>query len=156
MSKTIQEGSLINMKNRNVKGQGMVLKRVKDVNEYAGFDLEDAFHRCYDSKHKEYLWKQTKSFSIMYHERMELIEDINDTIVQRDPNVEKNLLRAFWSYNSSYAITQLGKVKKVRKDFVMVKWFRAPSDYTSGSYKRFETGYHWVPSHLVGNCKISS
>jgi len=156
MSKIIQEGSLVNMKNRNVKGQGMVLKRVRDINEYAGFDLEEAFHKCYNVKSKDFLWKQMKSFSIMYHERMDLIQDINETITQREPNVEMGLLRAFWDYNSSYSITQLGKVKKVRKDFVMVKWFRAPSDHTSGSYKRFETGYHWVPSHLVGNCKISS
>jgi hypothetical protein len=67
-----------------------------------------------------------KSFSIMYHERMDLIQDINETITQREPNVEMGLLRAFWDYNSSYSITQLGKVKKVRKDFVMVKWFLAP------------------------------
>ena len=151
MGQTIKEGSLVKMKNRNVKGQGIVIERVRDVNLYAGFDLSEAFVKCFDKNHKEYLFRESKSFSMLWHHRQDLIRDINDTIMERDEKVNKNLLNEFWNYNHSYSVRNSGELTKIRTDFVLVKWLKAPSDYTHKPYKRYQTGLHWFPTHIIAN-----
>ena len=50
MANRIGAGSLVCMGRRNVKGQGIVLDRIKDVNEHAQFDLVDAWHKLYNDQ----------------------------------------------------------------------------------------------------------
>ena len=155
----IKEGSLVKMKNRKVKGQGIVLKRVKDINDYAEFDLQAAFKQIYDRKHKEYHFKDYKNShsSLIFQLRADLIESINTSIVKSNSNIELSLLNEFWNYNMTYCLRSSGLLySEIRKDFALIKWLRAPSDYTIGSYKVFETGFHWFPTHILGICKLSS
>ena len=140
------------MKNRNVKGQGIVLKRVSDIDIYAEFSLEKAFRSCYDKTSNEYMFKDVSS-KYLHTLTNEFMRDINETI---KADIENELLAEFWEYNEAYSVKRKGDIPKVRKDFCLVKWFKPPSDYTSGAYKRFSTGFHWVPTHILGICTTSS
>jgi hypothetical protein len=60
MSRKIETGSLVCMGRRKVKGQGLVLDRVKDINDFAEFDLSDAWLMIYDKAHPNYYFKDSE------------------------------------------------------------------------------------------------
>ena len=62
MANRIQAGSLVCMSRRVVKGQGIVLERVKNINDYAEFDLSGAWLQLYDKTHKDYHFNYEKSY----------------------------------------------------------------------------------------------
>ena len=101
------------MKNRNVKGQGIVLKRISDIDIYAEFSLEKAFRSCYDKTSSEYMFKDVSS-KYLYTLTNEFMRDINETI---KADIENELLAEFWEYNEAYSVKRKGDVPKVRKDF---------------------------------------
>ena len=131
------------MKNRNVKGQGIVLKRVSDIDIYAEFSLEKAFRSCYDKTSCEYMFKDVNERHILSLAN-DFMRDVNDTVVGKKADVEAKLLTEFWEYNEAYSVNKKGQISKVRKDFCLIKWFKPPSDYTSGSYIRYGIGFHWI------------
>ena len=80
MAKRITEGSLV-CTNRNVEGLGLVLKRIRDINQYAEFDLSESFAKLFDDDHPEYLFKSMESY-ILVSLRGDAIESINEQIVR--------------------------------------------------------------------------
>ena len=69
MANRIQAGSLVCMGRRVVKGQGIVLERVKNINDYAEFDLSGAWLQLYDKTHKDYHFNYEKSYGILWQLR---------------------------------------------------------------------------------------
>ena len=132
MAKKITDGSLICAK-RNVEGLGIVLRRVKDINLYAEFDLSEAFLKLYDKNHPDY---QKLGYDGMggYTLRNDTINSINDTIVERNTEVDMSALAAFWAHNRAYSKVMMPQrrkktVLKPKVDFCLVHWTKAPSDY---------------------------
>ena len=131
MAKRITEGSLV-CTNRNVEGLGLVLKRIRDINQYAEFDLSESFAKLFDDDHPEYLFKSMESY-ILVSLRGDAIESINEQIVRNKPDVELAALQVFWNHNRAYSVTYSPRkrVKKAKVDFCLVHWTKAPSDYGS-------------------------
>lgn len=133
MTKRIAAGSLICAK-RNIGGLGIVLRRVKDINLYAEFDLTKAFVKLYDKNHPQYVFKAPNNphVSLSYTIQTDTIDSINDTIVKRKPEVEEAILTAFWSHNRAYSVIGSFKDSRILKpkiDFCLIHWTRPPSDY---------------------------
>ena len=133
MAKKITDGSLICAK-RNVEGLGIVLRRVKDINLYAEFDLSEAFLKLYDKNHPDYHHLGPKIGMGGYTLRNDTIDSINDTIVERKTEVDRSALAAFWSHNKAYSKVMMPKKKKKavlkpKVDFCLVHWTKPPSDY---------------------------
>ena len=136
----IKRGSLVCMGRRSIKGQGLVLDRIQDINEYADFDLSEAFYKLYDMNHPEYFWKSDRSRApILYGERIDLKSGISDTILSKNPDIDRALLDEFWSYNRAYSCLKGGsKVLKPKTDFCLVWWTKAPSEYTPMAVSGFK------------------
>lgn len=130
MAKRIGEGSLV-CTNRNVPGLGLVLKRVKDINAYAEFDLSESFSKLFDDKHPDFLFKFIEPYTIVSL-RSDAIETINEQIIRNKPDVEFGALNAFWNHNRAYSINHIPvrRVKPAKIDFCLVHWTKAPSDYS--------------------------
>ena len=101
MAKRIGAGSLVCMSRRNVKGQGIVLARIKNINEYAEFDLVDAWHKLYDKKHPEFVFKNELNYSVLWNLRQDATNGIREQIQKNNPNVEDELIKQFFSYNTA-------------------------------------------------------
>jgi hypothetical protein len=124
MAKRIAEGSLVCTK-RKIEGLGIVLKRVKNINEYAQFDLSGAFADLFA--------QQSRGYESSYTNRQKFIREINAKILEKKPEVELELLQKFWSHNREYS-HQLNpkkrkKLLKAKLDFCLVNWSKAPSNY---------------------------
>jgi hypothetical protein len=130
----IKRGSLVCMGRRSIKGQGLVLDRVQDINEYADFDLSEAFYKLYDMSHPEYFWERDRNTYHHYGEIHDLKTAISDTILSKNPDIDRALLDEFWNYNRAYSCLKGGsKVLKPKTDFCLVWWAKAPSEYTPRS-----------------------
>mgnify|MGYP003627979699 FL=1 len=136
----IKRGSLVCMGRRSIKGQGLVLNRVRDINEYANFDLSEAFYKLHDRSHPEYFWKKDGADQYShYAERDDLKYSINDTILSRNPVIDRTLLEEFWNYNRAYSYLKGGnKILKPKTDFCLVWWTKAPSEYTPKAVSGFK------------------
>jgi hypothetical protein len=99
MAKRIGEGSLVCTK-RTVPGLGIVLKRVKDINEYAGYNLTEEFYFLFDRTHDDYKFSEWDS--AIWSKRQEHISKVNLKIVKNKPDLELGLLDEFWSHNRAY------------------------------------------------------
>ena len=129
MAKRIGEGSLVSTK-RTVPGLGIVLKRVKDINEYAGYNLTEEFYFLFDRTHDDYKFSEWDS--AIWSKRQEHISKVNLKIVKNKPDLEFGLLDEFWSHNRAYAHTlNTNSVSKPKTDFCLVCWTKAPSDYSA-------------------------
>lgn len=131
MAKKIIEGSLICAK-RNVEGLGIVLRRVKDINLYAEFDLSEAFLKMYDKGHPDY--NEPALANMIYNARYDAVKRINTKIIERKSEVDMSALEAFWSHNKAYSKVMMPKKKKKvilkpKVDFCLVHWTKPPSDY---------------------------
>jgi hypothetical protein len=152
MAKRIDAGSLVCMSRRNIKGQGLVLERVKDVNLYAEFDLVDAWHKLYDRKHPEYMFHGDNSFSMRWTLRTDAISAIREQIQKNNPSVEDELIKQFFSYNAAYSYQKFGtKITKLKTDFSLVRWLKSPSDYGDEPCKWHKNREVWHPTSLIKN-----
>ena len=152
MAKRIDAGSLVCMSRRNVKGQGLVLERVKDVSLYAEFDLEEAWHKLYNRKHPEYMFHNDNNFSLIWTPRTDAIQGIREQIQINNPKAEDELIKQFFSYNTAYSYQKFGaKITKLKTDFSLIKWLKAPSDYGDKPCKWHEFKQVWHPTSLIKN-----
>lgn len=131
MAKKIIEGSLICAK-RNVEGLGIVLRRVKDINLYAEFDLSEAFLKLYDKSHPDY--NEPALGNMISNVRHDAAKQINRKIIEIKSEVDISALEAFWSHNKTYSKVMMPKrrkksVLKPKVDFCLVHWIKPPSDY---------------------------
>jgi len=80
MANKIKAGSLVCMSRRVVRGQGLVLERVKNINDYAEFDLSNAWLRLYDKTHKDYHFKYEKSYGVLWQLRSDMTQAKNFSV----------------------------------------------------------------------------
>ena len=147
--KRLEAGALVCMGRRNVKGQGIVIERIKNINDYANFDLSDAFYRSYDKKHPDYHFRANQDFFI-YQARVDLHESINQEIIKRNPEIRADVLKHFWQYNGAYSVLNFGrKIIKPKTDFCLVMWTKAPSDYGSHPEKWYKDKPVWHHTRLL-------
>lgn len=152
MTKRIAEGSLVCTK-RKIEGMGIVLKRVKNINEYAEFDLSGAFIEVYKPAS---MFDLSKVYTSIYNLRYEMIRKINAKIIEKKPEVELELLQKFWSHNREYSHQFRPKKTKKRLleakiDFCLVNWSKAPSSYHGVPAQRFRRQNVWMLSNSIRN-----
>jgi hypothetical protein len=146
MSK-IARGDLVKLFRRNIPGMGIALERVKDINEYAEFDLSEAFFKLNDRNHPEYFFSHSETEWRDYNKVINIRDAINETIMKRNPQLEKKLLKEFWAINSAHSIyRKKGKlmIRKPKVDFTLVIWTRAPSSYSTGSASYHKNKSLWT------------
>ena len=146
MAKRITEGSLVCTK-RKIEGLGIVLKRVKNINEYAEFDLSGAFANLFD--------QQSRGYESSYTNRQKIIREINAKILEKKPEVELPLLEEFWSHNRAYSHHHFPKKRKklleAKIDFCLVNWTKAPSDYDDRPARHLLRKNVWMLSSILKN-----
>lgn len=151
MSNAIKSGTLVCAK-RKIPGVGIVLERIKDISEYAEFDLVDAFYRIYDENSKSYCFPG-KAKGFLYTLRNDMIEGINEVIMKEKAGLELDAIRAFWSYNRSYSYIYNHKsparVRKPKTDFVLVYWTKPPSDYSDIPSRQLRNKAVWMPTKTI-------
>jgi hypothetical protein len=152
----IEKGALVQMSRRNVGGRGLILKRVKDINEYVGYDMTAAFHRLYDPSDPKFRFKEKRMN--LWAERKTAQKRIYNHICKKNPDFEDSaLIQFFWDYNFNYTyVLQARKLaRKVKVDFCLVHWFKAPSDYSPGAYPRgFQNRSRWVYTKNIKTLKV--
>jgi len=152
MANRIDAGSLVCMSRRNIKGQGLVLERVKDVSLYAEFDLEEAWHKLYNRYHPEYMFHNDNNFSLIWTLRTDAISAIREQIQINNPKAEDELIKQFFSYNAAYSYQKFGaKIAKLKTDFTLVRWLKSPSDYGDKPCKWHDNREVWHPTSLIKN-----
>lgn len=150
MANRIQAGSLVCMGRRVVKGQGIVLERVKNINEYAEFDLSGAWLQLYDKTHKDYHFNYEKSYSILWQLRSDMTQAIREEISERNPNIDDTLIKEFFSWNTAYGHQKGGtKIIQPKVDFCLVRWMKAPSDYGAVASNYHKNRTIWTYSKLI-------
>lgn len=152
MANRITAGSLVCMGRRNVKGQGIVLDRVKNINEYAEFDLTDAWSKLYDRNHPEFIFANESNYSVLWTLRNDAIQGIREQIQKNNPKVEDELIKQFFSYNTAFCYQKFGrKITKLKTDFSLVKWYKAPSNYSEEPCRYHKGKQLWHPTNLIKN-----
>jgi hypothetical protein len=90
-----------------VPGQGIVLQRVRDINEYTGFDLTHAWRMLHDREYPQYRFSEDLNNNFDYMTRMNAIRGWENEIYSRikdtNPNVSKEILQAFWDWNNCWS-----------------------------------------------------
>jgi hypothetical protein len=152
MAKRIDAGSLVCMGRRNVKGQGIVLERIRDVSHYAEFDVCEAWQKMYNSAHPEYLYKNVSNYSVLWSLRQDAISSIREEIQIRNPEVNDHLIKRFFSYNTAFSYQKFGKkITKLKTDFSLIRWYKPPSDYGAKACSWHKDKEIWHPTKLVKN-----
>lgn len=152
MAARIDAGSLVCMSRRVIKGQGIVLQRVKNINEFAEFDLSLAWLQLHDKSRPDYHFKPQNNNAnmILWSLRRDLRDAISEKIIETKPQVEKELLKEFWSYNSAHSYLKRGeKILKPKTDFTLVMWTKAPSDYGDKPCKWFVNKKCWHHTKML-------
>ncbi len=146
MAKRITEGSLVCTK-RKIEGMGIVLKRVKDINQYVEFDLSGAFASLFD--------RRSEGYESSYTNRQKVIREINSKILEKKPEVELPLLEEFWAHNRAYSHHHQPKKRKklleAKIDFCLVNWTKAPSDYDDRPARHLQRKNVWMLSSILKN-----
>jgi len=164
MTKRIAEGSLVCTK-RKIEGMGIVLKRVKNINEYAEFDLSGAFIDVFKpfDVFKPALaldlgaGRRTakKVYTTVYTRRSKMIRELNAKIIEKKPEVELELLQKFWSHNREYSHQfnpkKRKKLLKAKLDFCLVNWTKAPSNYHGVPARHLHRKNVWMSSSSIRN-----
>lgn len=149
MAKRIGEGSLVCTK-RTVPGLGLVLKRVKDINEYTGYNLTEEFYFLFDKTHDDY--KFSEYTTAIWSQRQDYIAAVNLKIAKNNPDVEFGLLNEFWAHNRAYAHTlNTNSVSKPKTDFCLVCWTKAPSDYSDKPSVWYKRENRWIVTSAIKN-----
>jgi len=152
MAKRIDAGSLVCMGRRNVKGQGIVLERVRDVSCYAEFDVCEAWQKMYNRAHPEYLYEDELDYSVLWSLRQDVINSIREEIQKNNPAVDDSLIKKFFSYNTAYSYQKFGKkITKLKTDFSLIRWYKPPSDYGDKPCQWHKNKEIWHPTKLVKN-----
>lgn len=160
MAKRIKAGSLVCMSKRNVKGLGIVLERVKDINQRCDFDLSDAWRKLYDTEHEDYFFKDSNQFSLVWHERRDVKNAIISKILDKDPSIDEEMITEFWAWNCAYRIrrTKTGltprlniKVLEPCVDFSLVLWTKPPSNYDSQPATAWKNKSIWTFTRSLNN-----
>ncbi len=152
MAKRIDAGSLVCMGRRNVRGQGIVLDRIRDVSHHAEFDLCEAWHRLYDSRNPDYFYKDESNLSVLWSLRQDMTKAIREEIVKNNPKVNDKLIKHFFSYNTAFCYQKFGKkITKLKTDFSLVRWYKPPSDYSSKPCSWHKDKEIWHPTKLLKN-----
>ena len=152
MAKRIGAGSLVCMGRRNVKGQGIVLDRVSDVNYHAEFDLCEAWHRLYDNQNPDYFYKDESNLSVLWSLRQDMTKAIREEIIKNNPRANDQLIKHFFSYNTAFSYQKFGKkITKLKTDFSLVRWYKPPSDYGSKPCSWHKDKEIWHPTKLLKN-----
>ena len=150
MANRIQAGSLVCMGRRVVKGQGIVLERVKNINDYAEFDLSGAWLQLYDKTHKDYHFNYEKSYGILWQLRSDMTQAIREEISERNPNIDDTLIKEFFSWNTAFGHQKGGaKIIQPKVDFCLVRWMKAPSDYGPVASNYHKNRTMWTYSKLI-------
>lgn len=150
MANRIQAGSLVCMGRRVVKGQGIVLERVKNINEYAEFDLSGAWLQLYDKTHKGYHFNYEKSYGILWQLRSDMTQAITEEISERNPNIDDTLIKEFFSWNTAFGHQKGGtKIIQPKVDFCLVRWMKAPSEYGPVASNYHKNRTMWTCSKLI-------
>ena len=150
MANRIQAGSLVCMGRRVVKGQGIVLERVKNINEYAEFDLSGAWLQLYDKTHKDYHFNYEKSYGILWQLRSDMTQAIREEISERNPNIDDTLIKEFFSWNTAFGHQKGGtKIIQPKVDFCLVRWMKAPSEYGPVASNYHKNRTMWTYSKLI-------
>jgi hypothetical protein len=152
MANRIDAGSLVCMGRRNVKGQGIVLDRVRDVNYHAEFDVCDAWQRMYNRKHPDYLFKQEENYSTLWSLRQDMTKAIREEIAKSNPKANDDLIKHFFSYNTAFSYQKFGKkITKLKTDFSLVRWYKPPSEYSENASNWYKGKEVWHPTKLIKN-----
>lgn len=152
MANRIDAGSLVCMSRRNVKGQGIALERVRDINLYAEFDLVDAWHKLYDKRHPEFMFPNPQHANVLWSLRSDVIGAIKEKIMKNNPKLDHELLRQFFSWNTAYSYQKGGeKITKLKTDFTLVRWHKPPSDYGDKACQWHKDKEIWHPTKLLKN-----
>ena len=152
MAKRIDAGSLVCMGRRNVRGQGIVLDRIRDVSHHAEFDLCEAWHKLYDSQNPDYFYKDESNLSVLWSLRQDMTKAIREEIVKNNPRVNDLLIKHFFSYNTAFSYQKFGnKITKLKTDFSLVRWYKPPSDYGSKPCSWHKDKEIWHPTKLLKN-----
>lgn len=150
MANRIQAGSLVCMGRRVVKGQGIVLERVKNINDYAEFDLSGAWLQLYDKTHKDYHFNYEKSYGILWQLRSDMTQAIREEISERNPNIDDTLIKEFFSWNTAFGHQKGGtKIIQPKVDFCLVRWMKAPSEYGPVASNYHKNRTMWTYSKLI-------
>ena len=148
MAKKIIEGSLVCMGNRKVKGQGILLKRVKNINEYCDLDISDFWISLYDIKHENY----NTNYELSWSMRNEAKNDMLYSIKKSKPEIELAVINEFFAWNTAYSYhCSTGKVMKPKTDFSLVLWYKPPSDYGDRPAFYYKNKQLWHPTNLLKN-----
>ena len=152
MANRIDAGSLVCMGRRNVKGQGIVLDRVRDINHHAEFDVCDAWQRMYNRKHPDYHFKQEDNYSTLWSLRQDMTKAIREEIIKNNPQVNDLLIKNFFSYSTAFCNQKFGaKIVKLKTDFSLVRWYKPPSDYGNKPSQWHKNKEIWHPTKLLKN-----
>lgn len=159
MANRIGAGSLVCFAKRKVPGQGIVLQRVRDINEYTGFDLTHAWRMLHDREYPEYRFSEdlnsNSNFLHDYMTRMNAIRGWENEIYSRikdiNPNVSKEILQAFWDWNNCWSKRYGGPCLSPKVDFCHVRWLKAPSDFGSVPAWGYKGNALWVHSKSLKN-----
>ena len=150
MATRIDAGSLVCMSRRVIKGQGIVLQRIKDINQIAEFDLSLAWLQLHDKSRPDYHFKPKGTNMILWSLRKDLTDAINERIIKDKPQIDKELLKEFWSYNSAHSYLKRGeKILKPKIDFTLVMWTKAPSDYGDKPCRWFVNKKCWHHTKML-------
>tara|TARA_R110002074_G_scaffold349376_1_gene519805 strand:- start:147 stop:608 length:462 start_codon:yes stop_codon:yes gene_type:complete len=150
MANRIQAGSLVCMGRRVVKGQGIVLERVKNINDYAEFDLSGAWLQLYDKTHKDYHFNYEKSYGILWQLRSDMTQAIREEISEQNPNIDDTLIKEFFIWNTAFGHQKGGtKIIQPKVDFCLVRWMKAPSDYGPVASNYHKNRTMWTCSKLI-------
>ena len=152
MANRIKAGSLVCMGRRVVRGQGIVLERIYNINEYVEFDLVDAWLKMYDRAHPDYLFSREDSYGVLWSLRTDATNAVKEEIKKRKANIDSELLKQFFSWNTAYSYQKGGnKITKLKTDFSLVKWYKAPSDYGDAPSHWHKDRQIWHPTKLLRN-----
>lgn len=148
MSKRIEAGSLICAR-RKVPGMGLVLERVKDIDAHCGHSLSTEFELLYNADNPRYYNLSE------YKERQKKIDSINNKILEKNSSIDKGLLKEFWMHNRAYSFRDNAlvgkKVLEAKRDFCLVKWLKAPSDYDDRPSSWYKKGLVWMSKSSIKN-----
>jgi hypothetical protein len=150
MAKRITAGSLVCMSRRKIKGQGIVIQRVININDYAEFDLAEAWLKLNDKNHKDYFFKHRENYPTLWALRRDVRDSINEAILRNNSKVDVKLLNEFWSYNNAYSNLKGGKkILTPKIDFSLIMWFKSPSDYGDSPSQWFKNKQHWLHTKML-------
>ena len=92
------------------------------------------------------------NYSVLWTLRQDATQGIREQIQRNNPNVEDELIKQFFSYNTAFSYQKFGKkITKLKTDFSLIKWYKAPSDYGNKPCQWHKNKEVWHPTKLIKN-----